>query len=108
MVREYFNAMLSRRVRTDDGFIDPCIPTLAARPPSGPDWVHEIKPDGYRLIVRCDGAAMALFTRGGYDWTDRFPAIAVAAAKLRAKEAGGRQRTRAHLLCGKGALSPLW
>jgi len=43
--------MLVRRVRTD-GFIDPCIPTLAAKPPSGPNWVHEIKRDGYRRIVR--------------------------------------------------------
>jgi bifunctional non-homologous end joining protein LigD len=48
MANDYFNTMLSRRVRTD-GFIDPCIPTLAAKPPSGPDWVHEIKHDGYRL-----------------------------------------------------------
>jgi len=38
-------------VRTD-GFVKPCIPTLAGKPPSGPDWVHEIKHDGYRLIVR--------------------------------------------------------
>jgi hypothetical protein len=77
-------AMVTRRVRTD-GFIDPCIPTLAAKPPSGPGWVHEIKHDGYRLIVRRDGTAVRLFTRRGYDWTDRYPAIAAAAAKLRAK-----------------------
>jgi bifunctional non-homologous end joining protein LigD len=51
----------------------------------GPDWVHEIKHDGYRLIVRRDGPAVRLFTRRGYDWTDRYPAIAAAAAKLRAK-----------------------
>jgi ATP-dependent DNA ligase len=35
-------------VRRTDGFIEPCIPTLAAKPPSGPGWVHEIKHDGYR------------------------------------------------------------
>jgi bifunctional non-homologous end joining protein LigD len=46
--------------------------------------VHEIKHDGYRLIVRRDGKAVRLFTRRGYDWTDRYPAIARAAAKLRA------------------------
>jgi hypothetical protein len=39
--------------------------TLAAKPPSGPDWVHEIKHDGYRLIVRRDGKAVQLFTRRG-------------------------------------------
>jgi bifunctional non-homologous end joining protein LigD len=46
--------------------------------------VHEIKHDG-RLIVRRDGKAVRLFTRRGNDWTDRYPAIASAAAKLRAK-----------------------
>src|ERR1700689_1100113 len=68
-----------------DGFVDPCIPTLAAKPPAGPGWAHEIKHDGYRLIVRRDGATVRLFTRRGYDWTDRYPAIASAAAKLRAR-----------------------
>jgi bifunctional non-homologous end joining protein LigD len=68
-----------------DGFVAPCIPSLAHKPPSGPDWVHEIKHDGYRLIVRRDDRAVRLFTRRGYDWTDRYPAIAVAAAKLRAR-----------------------
>jgi bifunctional non-homologous end joining protein LigD len=72
------------RVRAD-GFVDPCIPPRAAKPPSGPDWVHEVKHDGYRLIVRRDGEVVRLFTRRGYDWTDRYPAIAAAAAKLRAR-----------------------
>jgi bifunctional non-homologous end joining protein LigD len=76
--------MLPRRIRTD-GFIDPCIPSRAPEPPSGPDWVHEIKHDGYRLIVRREGATVRLYTRRGYDWTDRYPAIAGAAAKLRAR-----------------------
>jgi bifunctional non-homologous end joining protein LigD len=68
-----------------EGFVEPCIPTLAAKPLSGPGWVHEIKHDGYRLIVRRDGKAVHLFTRRGHDWTERFPAIAAAAAKLRAR-----------------------
>ena len=38
-----------------NGFVAPCIPTRAAKAPAGPDWVHEIKHDGYRLIVRRDG-----------------------------------------------------
>jgi bifunctional non-homologous end joining protein LigD len=76
--------MLARRARTD-GFIDPCIPSRAAKPPAGPGWVHEIKHDGYRLIVRRDGEAVQLFTRRGHDWTDRYPAIAAAAGKLRAR-----------------------
>src|ERR1700729_4293122 len=68
-----------------DSFVDPCIPSRAPKPPSGPDWVHEVKHDGYRLIVRRDGEAVRLFTRRGYDWTDRYPAIAAAAAKVRAR-----------------------
>ena len=67
------------------GFVPPCIPTRAAKPPAGPDWVHEIKHDGYRLQVRRDGDAVRLFTRRGYDWTGRYPAIAVTAAELRAR-----------------------
>jgi ATP-dependent DNA ligase len=38
--------------RQPPGFIEPCIPTPASKPPVGPDWIHEIKHDGYRLIVR--------------------------------------------------------
>src|SRR5580700_6735492 len=75
----YLTRMLARRVRTD-GFIDPCIPTLAAKPGTGPGWVHEIKQDARR-----DGAVVRLFTRRGHDWTERYPAIASAAAKLRAR-----------------------
>jgi bifunctional non-homologous end joining protein LigD len=65
------------------GFIDPCIPTRGYRVPSGPGWVHEIKHDGYRLQVRRDGDTVRLFTRRGYDWTGRYPAIARTAAALR-------------------------
>jgi bifunctional non-homologous end joining protein LigD len=80
----YFDAMVPRRV-LPHGFLEPCIPTRAVKPPSGPGWVHEIKHDGYRLIVRREGGAVRLFTRRGYDWTDRYPAIAAAAVKLRSR-----------------------
>jgi ATP-dependent DNA ligase len=76
--------MFKRSIRPD-GFVEPCIPILAPKPPTSAGWVHEIKHDGYRLIVRRDGATVRLFTRRGYDWTERFPVIATAAAKLRAK-----------------------
>jgi bifunctional non-homologous end joining protein LigD len=66
-------------------FIPPCIPTRAAKPPSGPDWVHEIKQDGYRLQVRREGDSVRLFTRRGYDWSARYPAIARTAAQLKAR-----------------------
>jgi ATP-dependent DNA ligase len=66
-------------------FIEPCLPTLSARPPSGPRWVHEIKHDGYRLIVRRDGDRVRLFTRHGYDWTAKYPRIVESLAALRAE-----------------------
>jgi ATP-dependent DNA ligase len=70
--------------RRPPGFIEPCIPSQADKPPVGPDWVHEIKHDGYRLIVRKTADRVRLFTRRGYDWTDRFPLIREAVAGLRA------------------------
>jgi bifunctional non-homologous end joining protein LigD len=68
-----------------DGYILPCIPTRAPKPPAGPGWVHEIKHDGYRLQVRREGDVVRLFTRRGYDWSGRYPSIAVTATLLRAK-----------------------
>ena len=67
------------------GFIEPCLPSLATKPPSGSEWIHEIKHDGYRLMIRRDTAGMRLLTRRGYDWPARFPAITSAASMLRAK-----------------------
>jgi hypothetical protein len=45
------------------GFVIPAQPVMASKPPSGADWVHEIKHDGYRLIVRRSGAVVRLYTR---------------------------------------------
>jgi bifunctional non-homologous end joining protein LigD len=64
-------------------FILPCLPTPKKRAPDGSEWVHEIKHDGYRLIVRRDGNRMKLYTRRGYNWSDRFPLIVQALARLR-------------------------
>jgi bifunctional non-homologous end joining protein LigD len=70
--------------RRPSGFIEPCTPSRLAIPPSGPLWVHEVKHDGYRLMVRRDGARVRCFTRNGHDWADRFPAIVDAALHLKA------------------------
>jgi hypothetical protein len=48
--------------------IEPCLPTHAAKPPSGPGSLHEIKHDGFRLMVRRDGVGARLSTRNGHDW----------------------------------------
>jgi bifunctional non-homologous end joining protein LigD len=62
---------------------EPCLPTRGTQVPAGPDWIHEIKHDGYRLIVVRDGARVRLFTRNGHDWTGRYPLIVEAALKNR-------------------------
>jgi ATP-dependent DNA ligase len=62
--------------------LDPCLPRRAVTPPTGDDWVHEIKHDGFRIVARRDGGRVRLFTRNGYDFTVRFPKIAVAVAGL--------------------------
>jgi ATP-dependent DNA ligase len=67
------------------GFVEPCIPTPAGKIPDGPLWVHELKHDGYRLIIKRQDDRVRLFTRGGYDWTDRYPRIVQAVRKLRVK-----------------------
>jgi ATP-dependent DNA ligase len=71
--------------RLPSGFIIPAQPVLASRPPSGPGWVHEIKRDGYRMIVRQDGLNVRLYSRNAYDWTERLSAIAAAAERIKAK-----------------------
>jgi bifunctional non-homologous end joining protein LigD len=80
--------MYSLRLRTRrarPGSIEPCQPTSAPRPPSGPDWLHEIKHDGYRMIARRDGGGIRLITRNGHEWTDRYPSIVAAVNALKVK-----------------------
>ncbi len=63
-------------------FVPPQLCKVVARPPSGADWVHEIKFDGYRMQMHVVAGEAKLLTRKGLDWTDRFSAIAKAGAKL--------------------------
>ncbi len=65
------------------GFIVPAQPIIASTHPSDADWVHEIKHDGYRMIVRRDGPSVRLYSRNACDWTARLAAIA-AAERIRA------------------------
>jgi len=63
-----------------------CIPTRGTAVPAGPDWYHEIKYDGFRLLVQRDGDRVRLITRGGYDWAKRYPWIVQAALKNRHRQ----------------------
>jgi bifunctional non-homologous end joining protein LigD len=64
------------------GFIEPCLPSPAKVPPSGPGWIHEIKHDGFRIMARRDTAGVRLITRNGNDFTNRFPLATAAVAAL--------------------------
>jgi bifunctional non-homologous end joining protein LigD len=70
------------RTRPGLGVIEPCLPSPATAPPSGPGWLHEIKHDGFRILAQRDNADVRLITRAGNDFSYRFPFIATAVVKL--------------------------
>jgi DNA ligase D-like protein (predicted ligase) len=63
-------------------WIKPQLTKLVDEPPEGPEWLHEIKFDGYRIHARLDRGAVRLLTRTGLDWTHKYPAIASAVSSL--------------------------
>jgi bifunctional non-homologous end joining protein LigD len=72
-------------MRPVSGFVEPCLPSACRAAPSGNGWLHEIKHDGYRLMVWRVGDRVWLYTRNGHDWADRFPGIVAAALSLKAE-----------------------
>ncbi len=64
------------------GKLQPQLATVSVRAPEGDGWLHEIKYDGYRLLVRIDDGEVRLITRSGLDWTGKFPALARRLAEL--------------------------
>jgi bifunctional non-homologous end joining protein LigD len=81
--------MLIKRMRkalsAGTGFIEPCLTTPASKPPSGPNWLHEVKHDGFRLMARRDLAGIRLLTRNAHEWTDRYPAVVAGMNQLPVK-----------------------
>jgi len=75
-------SLRSERTRPGLGIVEPCLPSPAKVPPSGPCWLHEIKHDGFRILARRDAVGVRLITRAGNDFTSRFPFIAMAVGKL--------------------------
>ena len=66
-------------------FIEPCLPSSADKPPSGANWIHEIKHDGFRLMARRDPVGIRLITRRGNDWTARYPLVVEAVNHLKVR-----------------------
>ena len=64
----------------------PCLPTSGKTVPATPAWLHEVKYDGYRLIVARNGDRVRLFTRNGHDWSGRYPWIVESALKNRYRQ----------------------
>jgi bifunctional non-homologous end joining protein LigD len=67
------------------GFIAPCLPSKTDKLPSGGQWLHEIKHDGFRIIARKNGSRVRLYSRPGNDFMHRFPLIVETLARLRSR-----------------------
>ncbi|UFW45420.1 MULTISPECIES: DNA ligase [Bradyrhizobium] len=66
--------------------IEFALPVKGINVPTGDNWLHEIKHDGYRIRLVREGKRVRLITRGGHDWTDRYPWIVKTAHKLRSEK----------------------
>jgi hypothetical protein len=82
--------ILTRRraeLASPPAWIKPQLAKLVEKAPDGPDWLHEIKFDGYRVHARLDAGRVQILTRRGNDWTDKYQAIARSIAVLPAQNA---------------------
>jgi bifunctional non-homologous end joining protein LigD len=70
------------RVTTQLRFIEPQLASPVDQPPEGKHWIHEIKYDGYRTQLLLEPGQARVFTRNGFDWSDRYPSIIRAASHL--------------------------
>jgi ATP-dependent DNA ligase len=77
----------SRRDAPLPNFVPPQLSRPVEKPPSGPQWVHEIKLDGFRMAARIDNGRVQLLTRTGLDWTDKYTSAVAALANLNVKTA---------------------
>ncbi len=68
-------------------WIPPQLTQLSDAAPSGPQWLHEIKLDGFRMAARIERGQATLLTRTGLDWSSKYPALQIPLAAVRAKTA---------------------
>jgi DNA ligase D-like protein (predicted ligase) len=68
-------------------WIEPQLTRLVNEAPDGPEWVHEIKYDGYRMHARIDGSDIRLLTRTSLDWSHRYQATIAALRALKVENA---------------------
>jgi bifunctional non-homologous end joining protein LigD len=68
-------------------FIPPQLATLVKEPPSGDEWLHELKFDRYRMLCRTDRGRANVWSRNGKDWTEKFQNVVEAVKSLKATSA---------------------
>jgi bifunctional non-homologous end joining protein LigD len=68
-------------------FIPPQLATLVKEPPSGDEWLHELKFDGYRMLCRIDRGRVRVWSRNGKDWTEKFQNVVEAVKSLKTTSA---------------------
>ena len=68
-------------------FVKPMAPTLAKTPPAGPEWLHEVKFDGWRAQVHIEAGAATLYSKNGADITRRFRSLRPALARVPVRSA---------------------
>jgi bifunctional non-homologous end joining protein LigD len=68
-------------------FIAPQIPVLSSEPPTGSGWIHEIKHDGFRTLLRIDRDNIRALSHNGHNWSDKYPRVVEACHKLRCRSA---------------------
>jgi hypothetical protein len=71
---------LARDRRQPPGFIQPCKPIVSLKVPTGPQWIHELKHDGFRIVAHKDGDDVRLWSRNGRNWSVEFAITAAVMA----------------------------
>jgi ATP-dependent DNA ligase len=77
-------------------WVKPQLCKLVDAAPQGPEWLHEIKYDGYRMHARLDRGGARLLTRTGLDWTHKYRAIAAVLFGSASKAGLSRWRALRH------------
>ncbi|ANL12022.1 MULTISPECIES: non-homologous end-joining DNA ligase [unclassified Rhizobium] len=63
--------------------VEPCLALLKSKPPKGPDWLYEVKWDGWRGAIHIEPSGVVrVLTKNGHDWSKRFPAVVEGAKQL--------------------------
>ena len=89
----------AKKARFRGGFFAPQLARLGDAPPDGPDWLHELKWDGYRLLVAVVDGTATLYSRNALDWTSKLPEIVAAIESLKL----GNAALDGELIAGRGS-----